>query len=239
MGHRGMGQNEGKGLGDGVRPPENTLRSFREALNEVNVIEFDCRLTKDGKVIVMHDETLDRTTNGKGLVSEATYEYIRTLQVGYLCQDESVPTLEATLDCIGRKAVCNLHISGKGIALPVAQIIGEYVANGRMRVDDFLVSCFDFEELRRFKKTMPDVRVGFLINAIKDEPAWLDKCRRLGAYAVHINKGDIDASVVEIAHDNGLKVFVWTVSWYREMKKMLELGVDYICSDRPEIFPNF
>lgn len=233
--HRGMGKNFEE---NPERPRENTLCAFLRAIAlGANVIEFDCRRTKDGRVVVIHDETLDRTTNGTGLVSEKTFEDISALRIG---QIDTIPALEHALDRIDGKAVCNLHLSGQGIAEPVAKILKEYIGNG-WNLEEFLVSSFDFETLQTFRKLMPDVRLGLLINGVPQESKWVEQCAEIRAHSLHINIAHVNSATVKRVHSNGLKVFVWTARSIPEIQEMKDLlgPDDYINSDYPELFGLF
>lgn len=230
--HRGMGENFEKIPG---RPMENTLDAFSKAIGfDADVIQFDCQRTKDERVAIIHDETLDKTTNGTGLVSESTYEYMSTLRIG---KDYKIPALEHALNCIDGKAVCNLHLSGKGIAEPVAKILKEYIGN-KWNLNDFLVSSSDFKTLQKVRELMPDIRLGLAVDNSKQEPKWAEKCAQIKAFSLHINIQHINAEIVEQIHSKGLKVFVGnarSITEIRQMKSLLN-EKDYICSDCPEVF---
>lgn len=233
--HRGMGENFDKIPG---RTEENTLGALSKAIGlGADVVEFDCRSTKDGRVVIIHDETLDRTTNGTGLVSESTYDYINTLRTG---QGFKVPALEHALDCIDGRAICNLHLSGQDIAEPVAKILKEYIGN-KWKLEDFLVSSFDIETLQKIRGLMPDIHLGLLILDPKQDKDWAKKCVQINAHSLHIQFLSVDAAIVKQAHSKKLKVFVWLVRSIPEIEQMKSLlgRDDYICSDCPEFFGFF
>jgi len=126
IGHRGA-----KGL-----EPENTLRSFSKAIDfKVDMIELDVRLTKDKKVVVIHGDKLDRTTNGRGRVKEKDLEEIKKLSAG---KGERIPTLEETLDLIDKRVKVNIELKGKKIAESVSKIIDKYVKNKKWSPGLFL-----------------------------------------------------------------------------------------------------
>lgn len=206
--------------------PENTLLSFDCARRlGADGVEFDLRRTKDRRLIVMHDESLDRTTNGKGLVADTFYEDIRNLDAG--C-GEKVPTIEEALDFIDASMGCNIELKGNGTAVLLAQIIRRYAYWGP---DELLVSSFNLEELEIFHQELPEVRIGLLIDERKN---WLPNCRGLGAYSVHPNRSLVDKEFVSKAHANNLTVLVWTVDTPEEIKEMNYLGVDGIISNYPD-----
>ena len=117
IGHRGA-----KGL-----EPENTLRSVRKALDlGVDGVEIDVYLA-GGQLVVIHDETLERTTNGRGLVEEQSFDYLRSLDAG---MGEKIPTLREVFDTVNRRAFINVELKGSGTAEPVFALVGEYLDRG-------------------------------------------------------------------------------------------------------------
>ena len=234
IGHRGMGSNPNRDAND---YPENTLSSFEAAIAcGVDGIEFDVQVVfdrgiKDGpnsRVIVMHDDSVDRTTNGKGLVREIDFADIRKLDAG---KGQIVPMLEEVLNLVDRRAVCNIEMKGVGIAEPVARIMQRYISEKGWRNNDFLISSFSVSELKAFRDLMPSAMLGLLIN---DDEGWLENCRKIGAYSVNPNKKVVNADFVKKAHENGLKVFAWTVNSIVGINKMKILGIDGIFTDFSE-----
>lgn len=156
IGHRGA-----KGL-----EPENTLRSFSKAIDfKVDMIELDVRLTKDKKVVVIHGDKLDRTTNGRGRVKEKDLEEIKKLSAG---KGERIPTLEETLDLIDKRVKVNIELKGKKIAESVSKIIDKYVKNKKWSPGLFFVSSFSHQELEDFKKFQPKVKLGIIVKNKKN-----------------------------------------------------------------------
>ena len=233
FGHRGMGLNPERNADD---YPENTLSSFEAAIAcGVDGIEFDVQVVFENikdrpipRVIVMHDDSVDRTTNGKGLVREIDFADIRKLDAG---KGQIIPTLEEVLDLVDRRAVCNIEMKGVGIAEPVAQIMQRYISEKGWRNNDFLISSFNVSELKAFRDLMPNAILGLLIN---EDEGWLENCRKIGAYSVNPDKKVVNADFVKKAHENCLKVFVWTVNCIVGINKMKILGVDGIFTDFPE-----
>lgn len=210
--------------------PENTLISFRKALElGADGAEFDVHLSKDGKVVVIHDSLVNRTTNGKGFVSRKTLQELQELDAG---NGEKIPTLQEVLDLIKKKMQVHIELKGKNTASPVAAIIEEYVKRKKWEYSDFFVSSFNHAELSAFKKLLPQVKIGALIIGIKIQ---LDTYKKkLDAYSVNMLYKFARKSVIEEAHEKGLKVFVYTVNNVREMKRMKELGVDGIFTNYPD-----
>jgi len=210
--------------------PENTLASFSKALAlGVDMIELDVYVLKTGELVVIHDDKVDRTSDGHGYVEDLSFEDIRKLDVG---NGETIPTLEEVINLVDRRVPINIELKGEGTAEPVAKLITEYIDRKNYLADDFLISSFDHYELRRFKELMSDVRVGALIGAI---PIGYSKfAEAVSAYSVHLSLDFIRKKYVDDAHKRGFKVFVYTVNDKDDINKMKKLGVDGLFSNYPD-----
>lgn len=213
--------------------PENTLASIKKALElGVDGIEFDVYALYDGTVIVIHDKTVDRTTNGKGDIEKKTLKEIKQLDAG---NKEKIPTLHEVLDVVNRKAIVNIELKGKGTAMPVANIINTYVKEKAWKYNDFLVSSFNHQELQAFNKILPQVRIGVLITFINRIFLQPERYKKdFSAYSLHLWEKFTTKSVVKKIHKHGLKVFVYTVNEETSIEKMKTFGVDCIISDYPD-----
>ncbi len=210
--------------------PENTLASFKKALElGVDGIELDVHLSKDGKVVVMHNTLINIRTNGFGFVSRKSLEELKKLNVG---KGEKIPTLQEVLDLVDRKVPMHVELKGKGTAKPVAVIIKEYIQKKKWKYSYFFVSSFHHQELRDFKKLLPQVKVGALIIGIIIRlDAYINE---FNAYSLNLWLPFVRESVVKSAHEKGLNVFVYTVNSEKDIKRMKEMGVDGIFSDYPD-----
>ena len=219
FGHRGARGHE----------PENILRSVRKALElGADGIELDVYLA-DGQLVVIHDDTLERTTNGVGRVMEKSFTYLRSLDAGH---GEPIPTLAEVFDTVNRRAVINVELKGPGTAAPVAQLIGQYVQSGGWRHQDFLVSSFDLAQIQAIKRLQPGIRTGALIEKVP--PGLAAFAEQLGAWSVHPGKRCVSPELVADAHRRGLKVFVFTINRPAEIAFMQTLGVDGVFTDYPD-----
>ena len=219
FGHRGARGHE----------PENTLRSVRKALElGADGIEVDVYFA-DGQLVVIHDQTLGRTTNGSGSVTSKSFAHLRSLDAGL---GERIPTLAEVFDTVDHRAVINVELKGPHTAAPVVALIDDYVRQRGWRYDEFLVSAFDHAQLRETKKLQPEIRLGALTEKIaRDLAAFAE---RLGAWSVNSSKDCVTAELVADAHRRGLKVFVFTINEPRDIARMKKLGVDGVFSDFPE-----
>jgi glycerophosphoryl diester phosphodiesterase len=210
--------------------PENTLRSFKKALElKVDMIELDVYTLKSGETIVIHDDKVDRTTNGQGYVMDKNFEDIRILDAG---KGEKIPTLQEVLDLVSRKVKVNIELKGEKTAVPVTKIINKYIEEKKWKNDDFLVSSFNHVELKEFKKLCPGIKVGALIMAIPEDYASFGE--KISAYSINLNYEFINQKFVDDAHKRKLKVFVWTVNDKDDIKKMKALKVDGIFTNFPD-----
>jgi glycerophosphoryl diester phosphodiesterase len=209
--------------------PENTVLSVRKALElGADGVEVDVQFA-DGQLVVIHDDTLDRTTNGHGRLVKKSFAYLRSLDAG---SGERIPTLAEIFDAVNRRAVINVELKGAHTAAPVAALIAEYVNRRGWSYDDFLVSSFDHTRIREAKQCCPEIRIGALI---MKTPRGLAKFAEvLGAWSLHASRRCVTPKLVADAHRRGLKVFVFTINEPGEIALMKTLGVDGVFSDFPE-----
>ena len=214
--------------------PENTLRSVRKALElGADGIEVDVHLV-NGRLIVIHDDTLNRTTNGTGPVAEKSLDYLRLLDAG---QGEHIPVLEEVFDLVNRRAIVNVELKGPETAAAVVQLVAEYVKTKGWRFEDFLVSSFDHAQIQTIKKLIPEIRTGVLVDKIPPDLAAY--AEQLGAWSIHPNKRCVTPDLVAEAHRRRLKVFVFTINQPAEIAAMCRLGVDGVFTDYPVLIVTF
>jgi glycerophosphoryl diester phosphodiesterase len=233
VGHRGAS----------VRYPENTLASFRGAVEAgAGGLELDVHLTRDGHPVVMHDPKVDRTTDGFGTVSGMTLAEVRRLDVGGAGRaDEGVPTLREVLAAFPDVSV---NIDIKDSRLPGAEevVLGVLREAGAMR--HVLVASVDHGVLRRFRK-ISDGRCDTGASRLEIGVFWglsllgLERLLRpaYAALQVPVTYGSlrvVTPRFVRAAHSLGVRVDVWTINDPNEMRRLLDLGVDSIMTDRPE-----
>lgn len=215
IGHRGAKAYE----------PENTLRSFKKALKlGVNAVELDVRRTKDNALIVIHDEAVDKTTDGSGLVKELTLEDIKELSTD---KGEKIPTLEEVLDFLDRKVKILIELKEKGLEERVLDMILD-----RGLEEDVIIVSFHEEALMKVRELNGKVETGLIYVRHKNP---LEKAKELGVKYLLPLYHFTHTSDVEKAHGEGLKVIVWTINKQEEVPKYIEKGVEGIASDKPDI----
>jgi len=209
--------------------PENTLKSFQKALElGVDMIELDVCKCKSGELVIIHDDKVNRTTDGEGYIIDKIFEEVRSLDAG---EGEKIPTLQEVLDLVDQKVEVNIELKGDNTAEPVAKLIDEYIKKG-WKDSCFLVSSFNHYELKKFKELKPNIRVGALIGGIP--LGYSEFAKELKAYSLHPTLEFINKELVDNAHKNGLKVLVYTVNDKDDINKMKELRVDGLFSNYPD-----
>jgi len=209
---------------------ENTLESISLALEMgVDAIEIDVHRCASGELVVIHDFTLDRTTNGEGEVSKYNLKDLKNLLVEGKYQ---IPTLREVLDLIEGKCYINIELKGLNTAAGACEVIQEYINDRSWKYSDFIVSSFQKNELFEVLMLNPDIPIGVLSKASVTEAIELGKL--LNAKAIHPSVGIITRDNVQLTHEMGFKVNVWTVNDPEAIQRMQDFGVDAIISDYPD-----
>jgi glycerophosphoryl diester phosphodiesterase len=215
IGHRGARAYE----------PENTLRSFKKAVEiGVDAVEFDVRKTKDDQLVVIHDADVKRTTDGEGLVSELTLEEIKGFSAE---KGEKIPTLKEALDLLGKKVKIVIELKETGIEEKVLLAVRE---NGLQK--NVVIASFIEEALRKVRDLDKEVETGLIY--VKHKNPVKNALELEASYLLPLYRFTHTANVKK-AHDNGLKVIVWTINKPEEVAEYAKKGVDGIASDKPDI----
>ncbi|MEQ1438966.1 glycerophosphodiester phosphodiesterase family protein [Fontimonas sp. SYSU GA230001] len=209
--------------------PENTLLSIDTAIRlGAHWIEIDIQ-HHAGELWLMHDLTLDRTTNGRGLLRAHSAAALRRLDAG---RGEHIPTLPEALDLIEQRVSVNIELkSWDGCAAAVAACLREYLADG-WAPERLQVSSFHLPELWEFKQLLPEVPLGVLYCGVPLD--WAGLTAELGAQSLNISAEFVDARLVADAHARGRQLNVYTVNDPAALRLLYELGVDGVFSDFPD-----
>lgn len=210
--------------------PENTLAAISRALDmKADIIELDVRACKTGELILLHDISLERTTNGSGLVTDATLEELRKLDAG---NGERIPTLQEAIELIGKRTVLNIEMKGRGVADKLSEILRNYLKNKDYPPELFIVTSFDKKELHRFSLKNPGVPLGILIaRGVFSARA---RAKRYNAHSVHIPQPYLKKWLVRYFQKKGLRVFVYTLNSIWDIAKAKVMGIDGVFSDYPD-----
>ena len=220
IGHRGVAGLE----------PENTLRSFRAAMAlDVDTVECDVHLTLDGRAVLMHDHTVDRTTSGTGPVSAFTLDEIRRLDAG---EGETVPTLAEFLELIRDRVEAHIELKDEKAAATVLRLVREHGVAGQV----FLTSG-NTDLLAEVRAADGAIRMEHIFGDPPDDA--VRRAVRVGAGRISSHIRALTRPFVDEAHGRGLHVIAWPPNSEEEMSAAVKLGADLICSDRPDILMAF
>ena len=224
--------------GDSANAPENTLAAFRLALaNGADGIELDVMLSADQKLVVIHDDTLDRTTNGHGQVGKTPFAALRELDAGSWLKPEfkgePLSLLDEVFAELGGKFLINVEL--KNYKTPKDQLPELVVALVKKHGlgESVLLSSFNARNLPRAKALAPKIRTGLLtLPGVLGLPMRGFLGRRFGADDLNPYFKDVSARMVQSRHNLGQGVNVWTVDAPDDLRRMQAFGVDMIiCND--------
>jgi glycerophosphoryl diester phosphodiesterase len=210
---------------------ENTLESISKALEfKVDAIEIDVHRCQTGELVVIHDFTLDRTTNGSGEVCRKDLKELQELLVEGKYR---IPLLTEVLDLISGKCTINIELKGSNTAEEACKTIQQHIKKNGWKYEDFIVSSFQQNELYRVYHCDPEIPLGVLSKASVAEAIELGN--KIKAKAIHPSIGIISRANVQDCKKAGFKVNVWTVNEAEAIARMKDFGVDGIISDYPDL----
>lgn len=224
--------------GASAHAPENTLAAFELAVAQgAPAVELDVKLTSDRYLVVLHDHTLQRTTNGSGLLAATSFEALRELDAGSWKDakfaGEKVPLLEEVLEVVGKKVLINIELTNyttpyDGLPHEVIALVQKHGLQDRV-----IFSSFNFNNLILAKKNLPETPCGQLI--LPGRTGWLERlaARFIQIEAEHPFTADVDEAYVERTHKRDRRVHVWTVNDPADMRRLRSFGVDGIFTDDP------
>ncbi|OPL17115.1 MAG: hypothetical protein AVO38_05800 [delta proteobacterium ML8_D] len=219
MGHRGAAAIE----------PENTLLSIERAIDlGIDAVEIDVHLSKDKELVVIHDATLDRTTNGRGPVSGFTVQEIKLLDAG---KGESIPTLQEVVNLIDRRVLLVIELKEEGTEGPVVDLIRR-----NNLFDKTCVISFLHRLVKTVKDTDSRINTGVLLVGSP-----VDACIATHASADNLvmKYSFVDRELVKTAHSQGVKVFIWNIDDQDLIRPYVDMGVDAIGTNDPRVLINY
>lgn len=204
--------------------PENTILSFKKAIGVgCDGIELDVRLTKDNKVVVIHDKNLERTTNGKGQVSEYTLKELKKLDAG---RGEKIPTLEEVLtEFVSIKFLIEIKVDKDA---KIEKLCAETMNLAGKRENTFFTS-FSLDAIQYIKKINPGLNTGLIFSKPLFE---LERCAKY-INALCPRRDRLDANIMALAKQFKLRTYVWTVDTVSELKSAIGYGVTGIVTNDP------
>jgi len=208
--------------GGAALEPENTLRALRRGMQCADYVEIDVRMSSDGELVVIHDPTLERTTNGSGQVRDHTLRELLELDAG---KGEKIPTLAGVLELVRGSSGLVVEIKEQG----TEDLVAKEVA--LCRPDKLLFVSFHEESIAAISKKLPDAATGLIIS--EKNPATIETACILGTAAVLTKMSMLQSEMVDEAHENGLLAISWTLNTLEDYNAAETMGVDGIATDDP------
>jgi glycerophosphoryl diester phosphodiesterase len=209
--------------------PENTLLSIKKAIEiGVDAVEIDVHLSKDKEIVIIHDSTLDRTTNGTGPVGNYTLSELKKYDAG---KGETIPTLQDVIDLIDGKIKLLIELKEKG----AERFVVEQIRRNGLE-DNVYVISFWHRLVKKVKEMDSSIKTGVLLIGCPADTSIAD---RISADALVMKYTFVDAEFVELSHKNGLDVFIWNIDDSNLVKPFSDIGVDGIGSNNPGILVDY
>jgi len=220
IGHRGAMGHE----------TENTLASVQKALDlGVDMIEIDVFQLESGEIMVFHDERLERLTNGGGAIEEYNIFDLKQLT---LEGNHKIPMLQDVLKLIDKKVRLNIELKGKNTADRVDFIIDYYIKEKGWKLEDFIISSFHWDTLKRMRELNSDIAIAVLTE--EDPMDAIATAKSLNAEAINPDFDRLTQENVNAIHDAGFKIYTWTVNEEQDIIRAKRMGVEGIITNYPE-----
>ena len=232
--------------GNSAHFPENTIASFQNALDSgADMLELDVFLTQDAQLIVLHDDTLDRTTNGTGYVWEHTLPQLKKLDAGSWFSPKfknlQIPTLQEVFDKVGKKTLLNVEIKfekgGTLQAYPIEQKVINLILKNNL-LSSVIVSSFDYQILRTVRTLHPDIQLGVLSDNPEKNLDQVALCKAIQAVSYHPNCKHLTKTKITELHQAGIAVLPWAMPEDNTpvmTQKMLSLNADGFFANDPAL----
>lgn len=216
--------------------PENTLASFQLGLDQhCDAIELDIHLSKDGVPVVIHDETVDRTTNGTGAVEDMTVEQLQALDAGSWFDKkyagEQIPTLEQVFELVPSSIMINVEIKGISGGRTIVELLK--LLDRYDRYESVVVSSFNHKCLLELKEQEERVSIGLLYSADLIDHTCLVQQFGAPVYSLHPQADLIGPADIMKVQEKGLKVYPYTINREEHLELAIYFGVDGIITDYP------
>lgn len=213
------------------RWPENTLLAFRKALDAgAKWLELDVHLSVDSQLVVIHDETLQRTTNGCGRVDKLSLAELRRLDAG---MGESIPLLTEVLALAAGRAAVNVELKGANTGVALGQLLVERKETDFL-VAEILASSLYEKELRSVSMLLPELRLAVVAEQF-DRQLW-QLAEELDLWSLNLSKQSIDKALIAKAQEQQRRLLAFTVNEPEEVRRLKSWGLDGVFTDFPERF---
>ncbi|MBX9720541.1 MAG: glycerophosphodiester phosphodiesterase [Candidatus Obscuribacterales bacterium] len=217
--------------------PENTLSAFKHAIESgADGIELDIHKCKSGELIVIHDETVNRTSNGKGFVKDMTLAELKKLDAGTWFNEkfkgEKFPTLKEVFDLVDGKGIINIEIKNSPVAYPTIEKDLISLLDAYKYPDKIVISSFDHNCIKRIHDKTSKYKLAFLDDAVVYDVGGYAK--KIGASGWNPHFGELRPDVMAEANKVPIEVNVWTVNEKKDWQEMKDLSVHSIITDDPD-----
>ena len=215
--------------------PENTMASMVKAMElTADFSELDVQETADGILVLMHDDSLQRTTGIEAGVWEKTYDDLQGLDVGFWFSEdfkgEPIPTLKSIIEAVRGKMKLNIELKMNGHEKQLTEKVVAMVEN-----EDFFDNCvltsFDFSAIKKVKQLNSKIKAGYIFSEMPED----EDVFNANVDLLSVNKKIVTEDLVQKAHANNKEVHVWTVNEPEDMRKLISFGVDNIITNYPNI----
>lgn len=228
--------------GGAATAPENTLAAFRQAADfDLTSIELDVSLAQDESLVIWHDETVDRCSNGTGKLADLTQKDLAALDAGaWFSPDfagEPVAFLTETLQLLQKqKMALNLEIKVHGDeGNRLAELCLAQLKDHWADWDQLVISSFDWECLRHLRSLSPGIKIGLLMEDFKTP--WLPTAQDINAFSIHCDHETLTSETIDPIKEQGYALYAYTVNDAAIAQRLLDQGVDAIISDCPRDMP--
>jgi|TARA_Y100000780_G_C13695685_1_gene421698 glycerophosphoryl diester phosphodiesterase len=217
MGHRGA-RNEA---------PENTMAGFQHIVDMgLTAVELDIHASKDGQIVVIHDETLERTTQGKGRVSDKTLQELKQLDAG---EGEKIPTLKEVLDFLKPyQFEVQIEIKDPKVVAPLIDLFKEWDEKERERL---IIISFDHRTIYKVKNQIPTLKTAAILYGYPLDPCSVVKAARADGLSVNIEF--VDKDLADKLKEEGLTLTVWNANTKEHWEQIKDIPIDYLATDNP------
>ena len=209
---------------------ENSMSAFKKAIELADVIETDVRKTKDNVLILSHDDNLQNLTNSNKIISESTFKELEFVKLN---NGELIPTVEDLLSIHKGEIIFNLEIKVENVEKLLVQLVKKYDL-----LNHVVFSSFSLDVLMNIKKIEPRAQLQFVTifpHIVFPERNQLKKLAELGIHALNPLYSLITEDLIKQAREVGLELYPWTINDMDTILKMIELGIDGVMTDYPDI----
>lgn len=222
--------------------PENTIAAFDKGVDmKADYIEIDVQRSKDGKLVIIHDTKVDRTTDGTGYVKDLTFDQIRSLDAGSWkgeqFKGEKIPTFDEILDRYHGKIGILIELKAPELYPGIEEMVAQELKERNLdkpQNEKIIIQSFNFESMKKTNSLLPKVPIGVLTSNRADTSE--QSLKEFATYADYFNPsyGIVTEELVKQVHANGMKIQSWTVRSQEAAEFLLNMNVDGIITDYPD-----